>query len=260
MLAMDQIVNHAAKWSFMSGGKLNCPLVIRAIVGRGWGQGAQHSQSFQATFAHIPGLKVALPATAYDAKGMLLASLNESSPVILIEHRLLYNTQTNVPEKRYQVPLGKGVIKKNGTDVTIVAFSYMVKEALEAAEILSEQGIEAEVVDPRCAVPLDMELINSSVEKTGRVIITDTSWKGFGVSAEISARIVEERFSYLKSPVSRIALPNYPTPCAESLEKKFYPSVGTIVQAALGLMTSNKKTVEEAASLSREHVQFKGPF
>ena len=260
MLAMDQIVNHAAKWQFMSGGKLHCPLVIRAIVGRGWGQGAQHSQSFQATFAHIPGLKVALPATAYDAKGMLLASFKDKSPVIFIEHRLLYQTPSIVPFQMYEVPLGQGVIRRKGYDLSIVAFSYMVKEVLEAAEILSQQGIEIEVIDPRCATPLDIDLILDSIRKTGRAIVADTGWKQFGVSAEVSARISEEAFSYLKAPVTRIALPDYPTPCGESLEKKFYPGVKKIVQTVLKLLGSPESSHLESDSPSEEHAKFKGPF
>jgi acetoin:2,6-dichlorophenolindophenol oxidoreductase subunit beta len=256
-LAMDQIINHAAKWNFMSGKKLHCPLVVRAIVGRGWGQAAQHSQSLQATFSHFPGIKVVLPASAYDAKGLLMASFKQNDPVLLIEHRLLYGHAEPVPIQPYTVELGKGDIKKTGRDLTIVAFSYMVKEALDAAEILQEMGIEIEVVDPRCSAPLDFDLILQSVRKTKRVLIADTSWTNYGISAEICSRIAEKAFNDLKTFPKRIGLPSYPTPCSAPLEKAFYPGVQEIVECALDMIgVSQKKNVPA----SKDHSKFKGPF
>ena len=191
---------------------------------------------------------------------MLLASFKEKSPVIFIEHRLLYQTPSNVPSQMYEVPLGQGVIRKKGHDITVIAFSYMVKEVLEAAEVLSKQGIEMEVIDPRCAKPLDIDLILDSIRKTGHAIVADTSWRQFGISAEVSAQISEKAFSYLKTPVTRIALPDYPTPCGESLEKKFYPGVDKIVQAVLKSLGSPKSNHVESSNSSEEHAKFKGPF
>lgn len=260
LLAMDQIVNHASKWNFMSGGKLNCPLVIRAIVGRGWGQGAQHSQSLQALFSHIPGIKVMLPATAYDAKGLLLSSLKDNQTVISIEHRLLYETEDSVPVEPYCIPFGKGTCKREGGDVTIVAFSYMVKEAMDAAHRLAEEGIEAEIIDPRCSSPLDIELILESVRKTRRLLVADTGWTSHGISAEVCTRVYDHLFDQLKAPIRRIALPDVPTPCSSNLEKEYYPGVEDLVEACHILLGNcrEEKTVEKV--LSSEHSRFQGPF
>ncbi len=260
LLAMDQIINHAGKWNIMSGGRMDCPLLIRAIVGRGWGQAAQHSQSLQAFFSHVPGLKVMLPSSAYDVKGMMLSALEERSTVLSIEYRLLYEMEEDVPEARYLVPLGKGDIKRSGSDVTIVAFSYMVIEALKAAEILQKEGIDVEVVDPRCSSPLDMDLIVKSAEKTKRVIVADTGWTSFGISAEVSARLHEELFDVLEAPVRRIALPDKDTPCSSNLEKEYYPGVEDIVREARLLVGSHKAEETQSASHSAEHSTFKGPF
>lgn len=260
LLAMDQIINHSGKWNLMSGGRLDSPLLIRAIVGRGWGQAAQHSQSFQAFFSHVPGLKVMLPSSAYDIKGMLLSALEDRHTVLSIEHRLLYDTEEEVPEARYLVPLGKGDIKRPGRDCTIVAFSYMVKEALKAADILQKEGIDVEVVDPRCSSPLDMPLILASAEKTKRVLVADTGWMSFGISAEVSARLHEELFNVLAEPVRRIALPDKDTPCSSNLEKEFYPGVEDIAREVRSLVGSHKTEETPSASHSAEHSTFKGPF
>lgn len=260
LLAMDQIVNHASKWNFMSGGKLHCPLVIRAIVGRGWGQGAQHSQSLQALFSHIPGLKVMLPASAYDVKGLLLSSLRDNQTVISIEHRLLYETEDTVPVEPYYVPFGKGVRKREGADVTIVAFSYMVKEAMDAANRLAEEGIEAEIIDPRCSSPLDMDLILESVQKTGRLLVADTGWTSYGISAEVCTRVYDQLFDRLKAPIRRVALPDVPTPCGSNLEKEFYPGVADLVNACHTLLGNVREGNAAEKLLSAEHSRFQGPF
>jgi len=234
-------------------------MVVRAIVGRGWGQAAQHSQSLQVFFSHIPGLKVIMPSTAYDAKGLLLASLEENVTVISIEHRLLYETETYVPEEPYTILLGKGDIKREGRDVTIVAFSYMVKEALEAAEILAQEGIDVEIIDPRCTSPLDINLILESVRKTKRLLVADTGWTSYGVSAEVCARVCEEAFDALEAPVKRVALPDVNTPCGSNLEKEFYHGVESLTQAARQLM--GQREIEEGTkSISKEHSNFQGPF
>ncbi len=231
LLAMDQIVNHISKWHYMFGGKLKTPLVIRTIIGRGWGSAAQHSQSLQGLFLHIPGLKVIMPASPYDVKGLLIASIKDEAPVIFIEHRWLYEHIGNVPEGFYSVPIGKGVVKKSGKDVTIVGISYMVFEALKVAEILEREGIKIEVIDIRTVKPLDEEIIFKSVKKTGRLIIADTGWLTGGVGAEISARVTSSIFNYLKAPVLRVALPDCPTPASPTLEKAFYPGKEEIISA-----------------------------
>lgn len=229
--AMDQIVNHASKWRFMFGGRVNVPIVIRTIIGRGWGSAAQHSQSLQGLFVHTPGLKVVMPATPYDAKGLLLGSIADEDPVIFIEHRWLYDTVDHIPEDRYLIPLGKGMVRKKGRDVTVVATSHMVVEAIKAGKFLKKDGIDIEIIDPRTVAPLDEDLIISSVKKTGRLIIADTGWKTGGVGAEISARVSEKAFKYLKAPILRISTADTPTPAGPSLEEAFYPGVADIVEA-----------------------------
>jgi pyruvate dehydrogenase E1 component beta subunit len=260
LLAMDQIINHAAKWKFMSGGKLNCPLVIRAIIGRGWGQAAQHSQSLQALFSHIPGLTVMMPASAYDAKGLILSSLHADHTVLSIEHRLLYENSEAVPTEPYTVPFGKGVIKRPGRDVTLVAFSYMLKEAMEAAERLAEENIDVEVLDPRCTSPLDTDLILESVRKTGRLAVADTSWTSFGVTAEVCTRVYEILFHQLKAPIQRIALNDVSTPCGSNLEKEYYPGVEELIKACRTLVGKQAQKSESEKVLSSEHSKFQGPF
>jgi pyruvate dehydrogenase E1 component beta subunit len=228
--AMDQIVNHASKWRFMFGGRVNVPIVIRTLIGRGWGSAAQHSQSIQGLFIHTPGLKVVMPATAYDAKGLLFSSIADNDPVIFIEHRWLYETVDYVPEDRYLIPFGKAILRKKGKDVTVVATSLMVHEALKAAKVLKKEGIEVEIIDVRSLVPLDEELILGSVKKTKRLVIADTGWKTGGMGAEISARVVEAAFKFLKAPILRIATKDTPTPASSALEEEFYPSKDDIIK------------------------------
>lgn len=230
-LCMDQIINHAAKWSYMTGGKVKIPLTIRAIIGRGWGSAAQHSQSLQALFAHIPGLNVIMPASPYDAKGMLLGSIAGNSPTVCIEHRWLYDQKEGVPEEMYMISKGRGIIRRNGRDVTVVAASYMVYESLRAAAELEKDGIDAEVVDLRSIQPLDEDLIIESVRKTGRLVIADTGWKTCGVSAEVAAVVAERAYNVLKAPVKRICLPFVPTPASPALEQAYYPSAADIAAA-----------------------------
>ncbi|MBM3252760.1 MAG: alpha-ketoacid dehydrogenase subunit beta [Candidatus Omnitrophica bacterium] len=231
LLAMDQIVNHISKWRYMFGGKLKIPLVIRTIIGRGWGSAAQHSQSLQGLFLHIPGLKIVIPASPYDVKGLLIASIEEGTPIIFIEHRWLYEHIGYVPKGIYSVPIGKGIVRKEGKDLTVVGISYMVFESLKAAEVLREENIDIEVIDIRTLKPLDEEIIFKSVKKTGKLIIADTGWLTGGVTAEISARVTSNIFKYLKAPVIRIASPDCPTPSSPVLEKAFYPGKEEIVSA-----------------------------
>lgn len=257
LYAIDQVINHAAKWHYMNAGTMTVPIVIRCIVGRGWGQAAQHSQSLQSLFAHIPGLKVILPATPYDAKGLLYDAIHDPNPVICIEHRWLYEKTGEVPTGRYRIPIGKANVLASGKDVTCVAVSHQVHEAMEAREKLLARGIEMEVIDLRSVRPLDKETILRSLAKTGRLIVTDTGLKSYGVSAEIAALASEEGFAFLKQPVARVALPDAPTPCSPVLEEAYYPSVQTLIAAAEKLVAG--KTAEVTPSGPKE-VTFFGPF
>ncbi|MGH7684950.1 MAG: alpha-ketoacid dehydrogenase subunit beta, partial [Vulcanimicrobiaceae bacterium] len=191
LLALDQLVNNAAKWHYMFGGKQSVPLVVRLIVGRGWGQGPQHSQALQALFAHIPGLKVVAPATPHDAKGMLLAAIDDDDPVIFFEHRWLHPTFGHVPPEPYRVPLGKAHIAREGRDVTLISSSYFFIECLAAADALQARGIDVELIDLRTIRPLDRSTLIDSARKTGRVVVVDGGWRSFGVAAEIVAAISE---------------------------------------------------------------------
>lgn len=258
-LASDQIINHAAKWMYMHRTPVNW--TIRAIIGRGWGQGPQHSQSLQSIFAHVPGLKVVMPSTPEDAKGLLYSSIFEPCPVIILEHRRLYDSVGEVKEGIVEIPLGKARILKPGKDLTIVAISQMTQEAMLAAEALGKAGIEVEVIDPRTIRPLDYATIKNSVKKTGRLIICDTSWIKFGVSAEISADISENAFESLKAPIKRIGLPDSPTPASYELEKYFYPGVADILKAASEILPKEKvKKFKDFATTHEEMQKFIGIF
>jgi len=223
-IAMDQIVNQAAKMHYMFGGKLEIPMVIRTNMGAGRSSAAQHSQSLQAWFAHIPGLKVVMPSDPYDAKGLLIAAIRDKNPVLFLEHKFLYPIKGYVPKEVYTVPIGKAAIKREGKDVTIVATSMMVYKALKVAEKLSQEGIDVEVVDVRTISPLDRETIVQSVKKTGRVVISDEGYTSFGVGAEFATAIMEEAFDYLDAPIVRVCAPDVPVPFAPSIEKLVSPS------------------------------------
>ena len=229
--AMDQIANQAANWHYMFGGQVSVPLTIWAIINRGGEQAAQHSQSLQAMFTHIPGLKVVMPSTPYDAKGLLIAGIKDDNPVIFIDDRWLYNYIGEVPEEIYSVPLGKGVIRREGKDATVVATSYMVIEAIKAAESLEKDGLEVEVIDLRSLKPLDESLLFESVKKTGRLVIADAGWKTCGIGAELAALVAEKAFEYLKAPIMRVSLPDTPAPASSVLEKAYYPSAKNIISA-----------------------------
>ena len=238
LLAMDQIVNHASKWHYMFGGAVNVPLVIWACIGRGWGSAAQHSQALQGLFMHIPGLRLIMPATCYDAKGLMLSAIADNNPVIIIENRFNFKHTGFVPEKPYRIPIGKGIVRKQGKDITIIASSYMVTESYNAALELAKEGIDAEVIDLRTLRPLDEALILTSVKKTGRVVVVDTGWKTGGVTAEIAALIVEKGFDFLNAPILRVACPDVPTPAGYTLEEAFYVGMPEIIMAARRLMKS----------------------
>jgi len=222
MYSLDAIVNWLSLWRFKSNNKSNVPLVIRAIVGRGWGQGPQHSKSFHSWFGHLPGIKVAMPATAFDAKGLLLESVFGEDPAIIIEHRSLFNLEDQVPVEPYRVKYGKAIIRKNGKDLTLVGIGCMVVEALKAAKTLESEGISVEVIDLRTITPLDRETINKSVQKTKRLVVVDPGWNSFGASSEIIASVTEKNSNIMKANPVRITLPDSHTPMSASLEKQYY--------------------------------------
>lgn len=255
-LAMDQIFNIAAKWRYMFGGKTSVPIVIRAVIGRSWGQGAQHSQSLQSMFMHVPGLKVVMPTTPYDAKGLLLSSIFDPNPVVMIEHRLLYYISGEVPEGYYEAPFGQTMTRRQGKDLTIVANSYMVVEALKAAEFLAEHDIDVEILDPVSLVPLDEETIFESVRKTSRLLVIDASWTNCGVSAEIAARVAERAFSHLTAPVQRMGMEPVTCPVSKPLEKAFYPNAQTIALKVCEMLKREAPDTEAPLLTSK----FKGPF
>ena len=234
-LAMDQIVNQAAKARYMFGGKVQVPLVIRAQGGGGRGNAAQHSQSLEMWFVHVPGLIVVQPATPYDAKGLLKSAIRDNNPVIFLEHKLLYNTTGLVPDEEYLIPIGAADVKRGGADVTIVATSRMVLFALSAARELAEQGIEAEVIDPRTLKPLDIETIVRSVIKTGRLVVVNEGHLTGGFTAEVAARVQREAFDWLDAPIMQVAAEDVPLPYNGRLELETLPSVQDIVDAALAV-------------------------
>jgi acetoin:2,6-dichlorophenolindophenol oxidoreductase subunit beta len=263
LLAMDQLVNGAAKWHYMFGGQQSVPITIRLILGRGWGQGPTHSQSLQAWFAHIPGLKVVMPSTAEDAKGLLLSSIFDENPVIFMEHRWLHNQKGDVPEGDYRIPLGKVNIVKPGSDVTVVAMSYMTIEALRATNFLERQNISCELIDLRTVSPIDWDSIYTSVRKTGRLLVLDTGAITGSISGEIVARIAMNLFSDLRCAPQRIALPDVPTPTSPALTEKFYPGSDTIAERVAQMMNLNVDTEKLAESNTPHDVPgdwFKGPF
>ena len=230
-VAFDQLYNQAAKMKYMFGGKAKLPLVMRASCGAGIGAAAQHSQCLEAWFMHVPGLKVVMPSTPYDAKGLLISSIRDDNPVVFLEHKLLYGMEGEVPEEAYTIPLGQADIKREGQDVTVVATAQMVNLSLSAAEKLSGDGISVEVVDPRTLSPLDEESILESVRKTHRLVIVHEEVKFAGSGAEIAAMVAEKAFDYLDAPIIRVAAPFTPVPFSPTLEREFIPSEEKIIQA-----------------------------
>ena len=234
LYAMDPIINEAANWSYMNGGSASPSVVFWGIINRGGEQAAQHSQALYSLFAHIPGLKVVAPSNPYDAKGLMIAAIGDGNPVVFIDDRWLYGMEGEVPEGIYKTEIGKGEIKREGKDMTIISVSYLVNECLKAAEELEGEGISAEVVDLKTIKPLDKDLILQSAQKTGKILIVDGAWKSFGISAEISAVISEAGFR-LKAPIKRLCLPDLPAPASRDLEKAYYITSDDIVSAAQSL-------------------------
>ena len=230
-LAMDQIANQAAKIHFMSGGSIDVPLVIRTQGGVGKGLSAQHSQSLESWFYHIPGLKVVMPSTANDAKGLLKTAVRDNSPVIFIEHKMIYPVKGPVAEKEYTIPFGKADIKRKGNDVTVFAYANMVLKSLEAAEELERDGVDCEVIDPRTLVPLDINTIIDSVKKTGRLVVVSEACRRGSIASDISAIVTEKAFGYLKAPVKIVAGLNTPIPYNLALEQASIPQKADILEA-----------------------------
>lgn len=259
LLAMNQLANMVSSYRYGARGKLKVPLVIRAVIGKGWGQSFQHGKSMYSVFAHIPGLKVVLPTTPRDAKGLLISAIRDDNPVIFMEHRLLYYVNGGVPEEPYTIPLGEATVLREGEDITIVATSWMNVEALKAAEILGRRGVSIEIVDPRTIAPFNDELVIKSVEKTGYCIVADNDWVNCGFSAEVAARVSELCFNNLKSPVYRIGFAFTPCPSTRPLENCFYPNAIDIIRAI------EKKLKLQPMDLSNEDFysyekKFRGPF
>lgn len=267
LLCMDQLINNAAKWRYMFAGQANVPLVVRTIVGRGWGQGAQHAQALHNLFAHIPGLKVALPVTAEDAKGMLIAAIKDNDPVIFIEHRWLHGLVDNVPAAPYTRSLSGAAVRRPGSDVTIAALSYMVVESLLAAEALAKQGISVEVIDMRMARPLDVTTVANSVAKTGHLVVADIGWKTGGIAGELAAAVTETAWSSLRKAPSRVALPDLPAPTSHFLAAEYYPEATTIALAVLSQLNLQdidqealRETLRRTTPADAPQREFTGPF
>lgn len=256
-LAFDNLINVAAKWRYMFAGRAgNVPIVVRAVIGKGWGQGATHSQSLQSPLAHFPGLSVVMPTLPSDAKGLTIAALQHNGPVVILEHRALYATKGEVSEDYVPTPIGKAARIREGRDITIVATSFMTYEALHAAEELERLGVDAEIIDLRTIRPLDEATILDSVRKTGRLIVADTSWELCGVVSEVAALAAEKAFPHLKAPVRRIALANCPSPVSARLEEAFYPKASTIASAALVTLGRDPSALGNLARVD----DFKGPY
>jgi pyruvate dehydrogenase E1 component beta subunit len=258
LLGMNQIANMMSAVRYMSGGKLKVPVVLRAVVGRGWGQGPQHSKTLHSFFAHIPGIKVVMPSTAQDAYSLLRSSIKDDNPVVFIEHRWLYDVVGPV-DKSIEIPLGKAQVIRPGKDVTIVTTSWMAVEALQAAEILARAGVQAEVIDVRTIYPLDMETITASVRKTGQCIVADYDWVFCGFGAEIAAQLHHTCFKDLKLPVERLGFQHAPCPTTRPLENLFYPSAEHIVRTTEKMMKLKTIDLSSDRFYSYEN-KFKGPF
>jgi pyruvate dehydrogenase E1 component beta subunit len=259
LLAMNQLANMVSSHAYLTRGKLGVPLVIRAIIGRGWGQGCQHSKSMYSVYAHIPGLKVVLPTTPRDAKGLLIAAIRDNNPVIFVEHRWLYWQEDEVPEESFTIPLGEANILHEGKDVTVVAMSWMNVEAHKASEILARRGVSIEIIDPRTIAPFNDEIIVKSVEKTGRCIVADNDWVDCGFSAEVSARVAEKCFGKLKLPVRRIGFAPTPCPTVRHLENMFYPNAVSIIRTVENMLGLEPTDLSKEDFYSHER-KFKGPF
>lgn len=274
ILSFDQLFNNASKWHAMFGGRASVPLTVRMIIGQGWGQGAQHAQNLHAVFSHVPGLKVVMPATPADAKGLLISAVRDPNPVVFIEHRWLHGVSGPVPEGGAAVPLGQARVARQGKDVTLVASSWMTLQALRTAGWLETMGVQAEVVDLRTLSPLDAETVLGSVRKTGRVLVMDLGWRHCGYAAEVLARIAETLHGQLRAAPARLTLPDEPAPSSPALARAYYPSARRMLGEALAAAQHPHARDESSwpepvrAELARlealpadvPDLSFKGPF
>ncbi len=267
LLAIDQIVNSAAKWNFMFGGKQSVPITIRLIVGKGWGQGPTHSQSFQSWFAHIPGLKVVAPSNAYNAKGLLLSAIRDPNPVIFIEHRWIHHTTSKVPSGEYFLEIGKPVYRRRGTDLTVITSSYLVNQTEKIANLLSEFDISCEIIDIQSYSPIDFNLILESVKKTKKVIILDYSHDNYSITKEISHQIYTSLFGKLQKPILTIGEPNIPEGTSFGFTKDYYFSDSYIASQILKILDLEQfsQSVNSRLSVNQifhdvPDVSFSGPF
>lgn len=258
LLAMNQIANMASNLRYMTGGRLAIPLVIRAVIGRGWGQSAQHSKSLHSVFAHLPGLKVVMPSSPQDAYSLLRAAIRDDNPVIVLEHRWLYDVAGEVDED-LAVPLGAAVVRRPGDALTVVCTSWMNVEAMKAAEVLAKRGVELEIIDVRTVAPLDEGRIIDSVRKTGRCIVADYDWVFCGFGAEVASLVSHRCFGALKSPVERLGFAHVPCPTTRPLENAFYPSAVSIIRTAERMLGLTEGDVSDESFYSHEQ-RFKGPF
>ncbi len=252
LYAMDPMVNQAANWYFMNGGSYSVPVVFWGIINRGGEQAAQHSQAFHATFAHIPGLKVVMPACPRDAKGLMVASILDENPVVFIDDRWLYGLEEAVPEELYETPIGKGRVVREGNDLTVVAISHALTLVEQITGELAKEGVDVELIDPRTIKPLDIDLIQKSVGKTGRLLVVDPAWRSFGVAAEIIASISERSFSSLRSPPVRVTLPDTPAPANRELEKDYYLDKMSIAETVRDMIIRKKISNGTSASYSQK--------
>jgi pyruvate dehydrogenase E1 component beta subunit len=239
LLAVDPIINQAANWSYVFAGQMNVPIVIRSVINRRGEQGAQHSQALHAMYAHIPGLKVVTPSTAYDAKGLLIAASRDGNPVMYIDDRCLYDDVSDVPEEMYEVPIGKAAIRREGSDITIVGISEMAAKLNKMQEQFVAAGIDAEIIDLRSLKPWDKECVLTSVEKTGRLVVVDGAWKTCSVAAEIAATVADEAFHALKAPIGRVCLPDVPAPCSPTQEAAYYITDEDILHGVQAVLKSS---------------------
>lgn len=263
LVSIEQIVNQAAKWHYMFDGAMNVPIVIRMIIGRGWGQGPQHSQSIHNWFAHVPGLKVIMPSTPYDAKGMLISAIEDENPVICMEHRWLYNIKDVVPEEPVRVPLNEARVMKSGKDITMVGVSYMALECLRAAESLAQTGIDCEVIDLRSIRPIDSDTIVESVRKTKRILVVDNGHIVSGISGEIVSMVTESLFNDLISGPVRMGFPDYPTPTSPALSDDYYVRSVHIEEKCLDIFEMSKEHLDVTqfdGRLDQPDPSFTGPF
>lgn len=267
LLAMNQLVNIAAKSRYMYGGAVCVPIVVRAIIGRSWGQGAQHSQGLHSFFMHVPGIKVVAPSTPYDAKGCLIQSIRDDNPVVFVEHRLIHNQKGHVPEVDYTIPFGQARVLSEGSDITLVGISHMAVECLRAKRYLNDMGLCAEIIDPVSLSPLDIDKIAASVEKTGKLLVVDTAWTTCGASAEIMAQVTEH-LSNTKTECRRMGFAPVTCPTTKNLENGFYPDAQKIATAAYCMVhgDSVSPVINQECELSvpgkasPESVEFRGPF